>query len=310
MDISYRNMLSSLLTVARRRTNGGLKVFGSGVPYTGNLQGRMTINGTSNTLLFTFSDGATSEDRNVWAYSFSLLGTRISYVIGLSNGRWTLSSINWNNSSYNQTFAIADSECYNPYQTTYTIQENSLGLSAFVLEIPFNPMWSFDGSSWKDDGQLLSLAPGRYSIVFKDVENYVKPSSQTVTIGRRQAVEVTGEYIPLSFPSALLVEAPTTMSFTGTYICSGNTLEDFYGVYSVPGGVTFYLHRITDSNDKSYWVISSTRYIQPDIYDEETGRYVTTIYAYAQTDLFSLPTQVEWTVRNSPVPLSVTALEV
>ena len=304
-------MLASLLTIARRRTNGSLKVFGSGVPYTGNLQGRMTINGTSSTLMFTFADGSTSEGRNVWAYSFSNLNIRMSVVIGLTNGRWTLSFINWNNSSFNETLAMADSECYNPYQTTYTIQENSLGLTSFAVEISSNPMWSFDGgNSWKDDGQLLSLAPGRYSLVFKDVENYVKPSSRTVTIGRRQAVEVTGEYIPLTFPSALLVEAPTTMSFTGTYICSGNTLEDFVGVYTVAGGGTYYLHRITDSNDKSYWVISSTRYIQPDIYDEETGRYVTTIYAYAPTDLFSLPTQVEWTVRNSPVPLSVTALEV
>jgi len=55
--------------------------------------------------------------------------------------------------------------------------------------------WRVAGGEWKNSGETLDLAPGSYTLDFKDVTGYLRPNSKSIQIVSDQTVSETGEYL-------------------------------------------------------------------------------------------------------------------
>ncbi|NCC50431.1 MAG: hypothetical protein EOM20_04360 [Spartobacteria bacterium] len=113
--------------------------------------------------------------------------------------------------------------------------------------------WRIDTGSWYDNGTVVALATGEYSVVFKELGGWQRPASQAITVLKDATNEITGTYteIPMTNMGYLLgfIEPLSAVSNGAQWrIANGDWQEDntllelVAGVYTVEfNAVTGYL---------------------------------------------------------------------
>lgn len=286
MDIDYKNRLHLLLHRRYRQSFGSVVCTANGLPYTDDLL--VTIDQATST----FRYDATND---YWHYQVS---TTDNYLISFGHDElwhlFRLKGILFSDNFSIEELAITSATSLNPYQGTWTPMVQYISTVFVHAAIPF-ALWSIDnGAFWRNDSQEYSIQQGTYIVTFHPVENYVTPSSQTLNLAKGETKTLECTYTPITFPSALLVSSSYggASRYCGTYTCQGNTLDDYYGVYVSPGVRTYFLSRFEYSSHGLCWCIWSR---STSIYGETQ-----LIIAYAETDRYHLPTQVEWKIVNAP----------
>jgi len=54
--------------------------------------------------------------------------------------------------------------------------------------------WRVDGGNWRDSGDVVLVAPGEYTVAYRDVAGWQRPAAETVTVVAETQTVVTGAY--------------------------------------------------------------------------------------------------------------------
>lgn len=136
-------------------------------------------------------------------------------------------------------------------------------------------VWSFDGGvTWQQSGDSIYIAPGEYTLEFTNVDGWLTPSNQTVTITAGNLTTAEGVYQPLGSlkvnitPSGAVdagamwsTNADSDVWFNSGYTVS-NLVAGAYTVYftNISGWITPSNQTITISNSTT--VTTTGNYVQ------------------------------------------------
>jgi len=176
-----------------------------------------------------------------WSVDGTNWYTSGSVLTGLSPGNLTLEFTNvdgWSTPA-SQIVTISDGQ-----QTTatgkYGVPNSLLVTLSPASVVAAGAVWSVDGLNWHTNGFVLTNLSGNLTLEFSDVNGWITPSNQIVTITNGEQTIAAGNYIlrgslQVTITPASAAAAGATWSVDGAnWLSSGETLDDLApGRYSI-----------------------------------------------------------------------------
>ena len=185
--------------------------------------------------------------------SYAQIPPKVTYTLNPADGKWRLDNGEWNDSGATVTTTVGehtvsflDVEGYTtPNARTITLAAGDLLSEAVTYEaipptviytlIPADGKWRIDNGEWNASGATVETTVGEHTVSFQNMEGYVTPENQTITLaaGERLSNVVAYEGVPPTVTYTLMPEDGKWRIDNGEWIDSGSTVETTVGQHKI-----------------------------------------------------------------------------